>query len=118
MEMVGDYFCHTLVLPSQHPPYISVHSPCVFSSKGSSVPAYPSLRCNIEMGYKLYPYLHSPSSSPHPLHPPPHALSPQTYHTLTLVSRDSLALLTIHMERIIMEKMTKLQDTTRIQVHY
>ena len=40
----------------------------------------------------------------------------QTYHTLTLVSRDSLALLTAHMERIIMEKIRKLQDTTRIQV--
>lgn len=49
---------------------------------------------------------------------PPCTLSPQTYHTLTLVSRDSLTLLTIHMERIIMEKMSKLQDTTRIQVCY
>jgi len=50
--------------------------------------------------------------------PPPRTLSLQTYHTLTLVSRDSLALLTVHMERIIMEKMSKLQDTTRIQVCY
>ena len=55
------------------------------------------------------------SSIPHSSSTPTYHTS-QTYHTLTLVSRDSLALLTAHMERIIMEKIRKLQDTTRIQV--
>ena len=41
----------------------------------------------------------------------------QSYHTLTLVSRDSLALVTTHTERIVMEKMGKLQEHTRNQVH-
>ncbi|XP_064401975.1 integrator complex subunit 3-like isoform X2 [Halichondria panicea] len=40
----------------------------------------------------------------------------KSYHTLTLVSRDSLGLVTTHTERIVMEKMMKLQDHTRNQV--
>ena len=40
----------------------------------------------------------------------------QFYHTLTLITRDSMALVSGYMERIIMEKMSRLQDTTRVQV--
>ncbi|XP_064402205.1 uncharacterized protein LOC135347968 isoform X2 [Halichondria panicea] len=39
----------------------------------------------------------------------------KSYHTLTLVSRNSLSLVTTHTERIVMEKMMKLQDHPRNQ---
>ena len=40
----------------------------------------------------------------------------QQYHTLTLVNRDSFSLIISYTERVMMEKTSKLQDTTRIQV--
>ncbi len=58
--------------------------------------------------YTLTHYMTHPHFCFHP---------PQSYHTLTLVSRNSLSLVTTHTERIVMEKMMKLQDHPRNQVH-
>ena len=62
----------------------------------------------------LPPYLLPPPLSSLPLR----LFSLQHYHTLTMVNRDSFSLVLSCAEKMVMEKMYRLQETSRIQVSH
>lgn len=102
--LVARFYCTCAYPSSRHipPPPISPFSP--------SIRVLPHLSLFSSSSISLLPLSLLPTH--HLLRPS----LPQQYHTLTLVNRDSFSLVISYAEKMMMEKTTKLQETTRIQV--